>query len=175
MSEGARLSLAMAQDAARALVNLWRMPADASMVVGSVRRGRDEVGDLEFVARMPVDRVAMENPVGIISTRIRKSDQRIQPYEFGDDASKNTCLWLNKLPPLIKDPAKRFQGRWVEHPPGSGKMVERWSNQTDSGQNRLGPSEGRWKERSRTYAGIARAMAEQWTNRTQPVQHVLAI
>lgn len=101
----------------------------------------------------------LENPVGIISTRIRKPNQYIQPYEFGDDASKKTCLWLNKLPSLTKDPAQRVAGRVVEH---NGKQVERWANQTDSGQNRLAPSADRWKERSKTYQGIANAMAAQW-------------
>lgn len=101
----------------------------------------------------------MENPVGIISTWLRKPDQIIQPYNFGEDASKKTCLWLNRLPKLTG--AHRFPGRMVTLP--NGKTVERWSNQTDSGQNRLGPSPTRWKERSKTYAGIAKAMAEQWS------------
>lgn len=117
---------------------------------------------LEFVQELmnaPIPRIAIENPVGCISTRIRKPDQIIQPYEFGEDASKKTCLWLKGLPPLIVDPAKRFRGRFVNH---KGKMVERWSNQTDSGQNRLGPSADRWKLRSKTYTGVAKAMAEQW-------------
>lgn len=110
----------------------------------------------------PVPRIAIENPVGAIGTRIRAADQFVQPYDFGDDASKRTGLWLKGLPPLVIDPAKRFSGRLVEWPRGSGKMVERWSNQTDSGQNRLGPSADRWAARSVTYAGIARAMARQW-------------
>ena len=95
----------------------------------------------------------LENPVSIISTHIRKPDQTIQPYEFGEDASKRTCLWLNRLPLL--EPTKRIQGRFV-----NGK--ERWSNQTDNGQNRLTPSADRWKLRSKTYQGIADAMAAQW-------------
>jgi len=106
-----------------------------------------------------IPRVCVENPVGVISTRIRKPDQIIQPYEFGDDASKKTCLWLKRLPPLEKDPSARIPGRLV---PWNGKLVERWSNQTDSGQNNLPPSPDRWKLRSVTYGGIARAMAEQW-------------
>jgi hypothetical protein len=104
----------------------------------------------------------LENPVSIISTRFRKPNQTIQPYQFGEDASKRTCLWLNDLPTLEKDPLNRVAGRLVEWPVGSGKIVERWANQTDSGQNRLAPSETRWKERSKTYAGIADAMASQW-------------
>lgn len=95
----------------------------------------------------------LENPVSIISSRIRKPDQIIQPYEFGEDASKKTCLWLNKLPKL--QGTSRFTGRIV-----AGR--ERWSNQTDSGQNKLAPSDTRWKERSKTYQGIADAMANQW-------------
>ena len=101
----------------------------------------------------PIKRVALENPVGILSSRIRKPDQIIQPYQFGEDASKATCLWLRGLPPLI--PTKRVPGRIV-----NGK--ERWANQTDSGQNRLGPSPTRSMDRARTYQGIADAMADQW-------------
>ena len=102
----------------------------------------------------------LENPVSIISTQIRKPTQTIQPYDFGEDASKRTCLWLNRLPALRG--TCRVSGRMIEWPRGSGKLVERWSNQTDSGQNKLPPSFDRWKVRSKTYAGIADAMASQW-------------
>lgn len=98
-------------------------------------------------------RVCVENPIGRLSTLFRKPDQIIQPYEFGEDASKATCLWLKGLDPLV--PTTRVAGRIV-----NGK--ERWSNQTDSGQNRLGPSATRSLDRARTYQGIANAMAEQW-------------
>lgn len=108
------------------------------------------------------ERVAVENPVGRLSRLFRKPDQIIQPYEFEEDASKKTCLWLKNLPKLVPDPSKRYNGRFVEYPPGSGKMVERWGNQTDSGQNKLGPSDDRSNLRSITYKGIANAMAEQW-------------
>lgn len=101
----------------------------------------------------PIAKVALENPVGILSSRIRKPDQIIQPYEFGEDASKATCLWLRGLPQL--SPTKRIKGRIV-----NGK--ERWANQTDSGQNKLGPSPTRSMDRARTYLGIAKAMAAQW-------------
>jgi hypothetical protein len=113
---------------------------------------------LEFVRLLldaPIPQIALENPIGCISTRIRKPEQVIQPYWFGDDASKSTCLWLKNLPPLR--PTNFIEGRIV-----NGKR--RWANQTDSGQNRLGPSEDRWKKRSETYLGIAQAMAEQWGN-----------
>ena len=90
-----------------------------------------------------------------MSTRYRKPDQYVQPYDFGDDASKKTGLWLNDLPLLT--PTKRVPGRIV-----NGK--ERWGNQTDSGQNRLGPSADRWRVRSQTYPGLAAAMADQWSS-----------
>lgn len=113
---------------------------------------------LDFVRLLldaPIPRIALENPVGCISTRIRPYDQAIQPYEFGHDASKKTCLWLKNLPGL--KPTRIIPPRMV-----NGR--KRWGNQTDSGQNRLGPSEDRWKIRSETYEGIAEAMAEQWSD-----------
>jgi len=100
-----------------------------------------------------IDKICIENPVGCISTRIRPPDQYIHPYQFGDDASKKTGLWLKNLPKLI--PTNFVLPRII-----NGN--QRWSNQTDSGQNRLGPSETRSKERSRTYQGIADAFAAQW-------------
>lgn len=111
---------------------------------------------LDFVRLLmqsPIEKIAIENPVSVISTRIRKPDQIIQPYQFGHDASKKTCLWLKNLAPLT--PTKFIPPRIV-----NGKA--RWSNQTDSGQNRLPPSTDRWKKRSETYVGIAAAMANAW-------------
>jgi hypothetical protein len=111
---------------------------------------------LDFVRTLmdaPIKRICIENPVSIISSRIRKSDQVIHPYQFGHDASKSTCLWLKNLP-LLR-PTQFVEPRMVD-----GK--KRWGNQTDSGQNKLGPSDTRWKERSKTYEGIAQAMAQQW-------------
>ena len=111
---------------------------------------------LDFVRLLldaPIPRIALENPIGCIGTRIRKADQTIQPWQFGHDASKSTCLWLKNLPPLAPTSV-------VEPRIANGK--KRWANQTDSGQNRLPPSEDRWKIRSETYAGIAAAMANQW-------------
>lgn len=113
---------------------------------------------VEFVRMLldaPIPRIALENPVGRISTAIRKADQIIQPWQYGHDASKATCLWLKELP-LLR-PTEIIPGRIV-----NGR--KRWANQTDSGQNRLGPSEDRWKIRSTTYKGIAMAMADQWGN-----------
>jgi len=112
---------------------------------------------LEFVRLFmdaPIERIAIENPVSIISSRIRKPDQIIQPYQFGHDASKKTCLWLKGLP-LLK-PTQMVEPRIINGKP-------RWGNQTDSGQNKLPPSKDRWKLRSKTYEGIADAMAAQWS------------
>lgn len=120
---------------------------------------------LEFVRLLmsaPIPRIAIENPVSIISTRIRKPDQIIQPWQFGDDASKKTCLWLKNLTNLNnEDRSKWVYGRIVGEDK-RGRTIVRWANQTDSGQNRLSPSPDRWKERSKTYSGIAKAMAAQW-------------
>lgn len=111
---------------------------------------------LDFVRLLldaPIPKIAIENPVGVISTRIRPADQYVQPYQFGDDASKKTGFWLKGLPILV--PTKLIPPRLI-----NGKS--RWGNQTDSGQNKLGPSDDRWKERSKTYPGLAAAMALQW-------------
>ena len=118
--------------------------------------GRDQktVEALEFVKLLldaPIARIALENPIGCISTRIRPPDQIIQPWQFGHPESKATCLWLKGLPKLAATN--------VLSKPASG----RWENQTPSGQNKLGPSKDRWAIRSETYAGIAQAMADQWT------------
>ena len=102
----------------------------------------------------PIPMIALENPIGCISTRIRKPDQTIQPWQYGHDASKATCLWLKGLP-LLR-PTDFVAPRAV-----NGKS--RWGNQTDSGQNKLPPSADRWKIRSETYPGIADAMARQWS------------
>jgi len=104
---------------------------------------------LEFVRTLldaPIPRIALENPVSIISSRIRKPDQIIQPWQFGHGEVKATCLWLKNLPKLV--PTNVVEGRhpacWLASP---------------------GPD--RWKIRSRTYQGIADAMAEQWGNLEQ--------
>ena len=114
----------------------------------------DALGLVRLFMDAPIERIAIENPVSVISSRIRKPDQIIQPYQFGHDASKKTCLWLKNLPTL--KPTQLVEPRMVNGRP-------RWSNQTDSGQNKLPPSKDRWKLRSKTYEGIAQAMAAQWS------------
>ena len=99
---------------------------------------------LEFVKELmaaPIPKIALENPISIISSRIRKPDQIIQPWMFGHGETKATCLWLKNLPKLI--PTDIVDGR-----------EQRIHN--------MPPGPDRWRERSRTFPGIARAMAKQW-------------
>ena len=90
----------------------------------------------------PIDKIALENPVSVISTKIRKPDQIIQPWMFGHGETKATCFWLKNLPKL--EPTDVVEGR-------------------ENRVHRMAPSKDRWKNRSRTYRGIAKAMAEQWS------------
>jgi hypothetical protein len=119
----------------------------------------DALAFVQLLLDAPIERIALENPISVISSRIRKPNQIINPYEFGHDASKKTCLWLKNLPPLIS--TERVEPRIVITP--SGKPAKRWGNQCDNyGQDKLPPSADRWKIRSATYQGIADAMAAQW-------------
>ena len=106
---------------------------------------REEQADaLDFVRKLlgaPIERIALENPVSVISTKIRKPDQVIQPYEYGHGETKKTCLWLKNLPKLV--PTNIVEGR-------------------EARVHRMPPGPNRWKERSRTFTGIAEAMADQW-------------
>lgn len=122
----------------------------ARWFAGKEKEQEESLDFIRFLLNAPIERIALENPVSIISSRIRKPDQIIQPYQFGHPESKKTCLWLKNLPNLIPTNILPL--------PESGY----WSNQTPSGQNRLSPSPNRWKERSRFYSGIANAMAAQW-------------
>jgi len=109
---------------------------------------------LEFVWQLldaPIPRIALENPVSIISSHIKKPDQIIQPWMFGHEATKTTCLWLKGLPHLIPT---NVVNKGDRHITKSGKSLPSWYN--------LPPSADRWKIRSATFKGIANAMAEQW-------------
>ena len=99
---------------------------------------------LDFVRKLmsaPIERICIENPVSIISSRIRKPDQIIQPWQFGHGETKATCLWLKNLPKLV--PTNIVEGR-------------------EPRVHHASPGPDRWKERSRTLHGIAEAMATQW-------------
>lgn len=109
---------------------------------------------LEFVKMLmnaPIEKICIENPVSIISSHIRKPDQIIQPWMFGHEATKTTCLWLKNLPSLIPT---NIVEKGERHITKSGKSLPKWYN--------LPPSENRWSIRSKTFEGIAEAMAEQW-------------
>lgn len=111
---------------------------------------------LEFVQVLldaPIAKIGLENPVGIISTRIRKPDQVIQPWQYGHEANKPTCLWLKNLPPLKPT---RIVGRGEFYVKANGKRAAKWSHLLS------GRSHKRARVASRTFPGIARAMAEQW-------------
>jgi hypothetical protein len=114
------------------------------------QKTEDAIKFVELLLNAPIQHIALENPIGCISSRIRKPDQIIQPFQFGHAESKQTCLWLKNLPKLL--PTN------VLLKPLSGH----WDNQTPSGQNKVGETKQRWKARSRTYEGIAAAMAKQW-------------
>ena len=109
-----------------------------------------------------IEKICIENPVGVISTHIRKPDQYIQPWWFGHPETKATGLWLKNLPLLYHNAAPNLFDSVVTHTTKgefhttkSGKKLPSWYN--------LPPSEDRAKQRSKTFPGIARAMAEQWT------------
>lgn len=123
-------------------------PPCTHLAVSGARWFKDKLVEqaeaLEFVRRLldaPIEKIALENPISIISSRIRKPTQIIQPWQFGHGETKATCLWLKNLPPLT--PTKIVDGR-------------------EARVHKMAPGPDRWKERSRTYQGIADAMADQW-------------
>lgn len=106
-----------------------------------INEQREALAFVELLMNAPIDKIAIENPISVISTRIRKPDQIIQPWQFGHGETKATCLWLKGLPKLT--PTEIVEGR-------------------EARVHKMPPGPNRWKERSRTYAGIAQAMADQW-------------
>jgi len=124
-------------------------PPCTHLAVSGARWFKDKLNEqaeaLAFVRRLldaSIPQIALENPVSIISSRIRKPDQIIQPWQFGHGETKATCLWLKNLPKLT--PTDIVEGR-------------------EARVHKMPPSPNRWKERSKTYAGIAAAMAAQWS------------
>jgi hypothetical protein len=127
---------------------LVAFPPCTHLAVSGARWFKDKLSEqsaaLRFVRTLmaaPIPRIAIENPISVISSRIRKPDQIIQPWQFGHGETKATCLWLKNLPRLV--PTEIVAGR-------------------EARVHRAPPSADRWKERSRTLPGIAAAMAEQW-------------
>ena len=125
-------------------------PPCTHLAVSGARWWKDKLVEQEDALRFvrylmdaPVERIAIENPVGKISTAIRPADQYIQPWQFGHGETKKTGLWLKNLPPLV--PTDIVDGR-------------------EARVHRMPPGPDRWKERSRFFPGIADAMADQWGN-----------
>lgn len=127
-------------------------PPCTYLTVSNARRWQENTIDrmmalmfVETLMNAPISRIAIENPVGAIGTEIRPSDQIIHPFMFGHDEKKQTCLWLKELPVLVptRDPLTA-------------------GNRYEERIHRMGPSADRWKNRSRTFPGIAKAMASQW-------------
>lgn len=129
-------------------------------LVGKARRdARDAaLADVQRLIDLPFPKV-IENPRGFIGSMLTKATQTIQPYEFGNDASKATCLWARPGDSDATPPELVGTYYW---PPRIVGGKKRWGNQTDSGQNRLSPGDDRADERSETYPGIASAMAAQY-------------
>lgn len=123
----------------------------------AIQRKKDQKEAIKFFmafASADCDKIAIENPIGVMSTEWRKADQIIQPYQFGHPARKSTCLWLRNLPPL--NPTEIVDPEIYSYVAANGKVKtdSRWRSQLNG--------EDRAKFRSKTFPGIAKAMAEQW-------------
>jgi hypothetical protein len=117
---------------------------------------KEQAEALEFVRKLlsfPVPKIALENPIGKINTAIRKPDQIIHPWMFGDPWMKETCLWLKNLPLLLLTSIVEPGGNWVK--PGNKRPWRRFDDVPEGGRRNA-------HDRSRTFPGIAEAMAEQW-------------
>jgi hypothetical protein len=140
----------------------YHQKVKAETLTGEARR-RARADAFEFFTALyncGIKHIGMENPIGVMSKYV-KPTQIIHPFMFGDDASKSTCIWTKNLPKLTYTDDQYFRPREVWNQQ-KGDYDLRWSNQTDSGQNKLPPSDKRAELRSKTYPGIAKAMAAQW-------------
>ena len=126
-----------------------------------LNRSKDRDDAIEFFKRLisaPIDRIAIENPIGVVSSRVRKPDQIVQPFMFGDEARKTTCLWLKKVPRLV--PTKIVgEGERVHFK--SGKSQPKWYSDAFVYAK---SAEERRTMRSKTFPGMAKAMASQWAS-----------
>lgn len=120
------------------------------------KRQKDREEGIEFFLKLwnsNIDKIALENPIGVLSTIFKKPTQIIQPYEYGHSASKATCLWLKNLNPLV--PTKIVDVEYVTTSTGKRFSKWYWDTSKEKGQKRQ-------LIRSKTFEGIAKAMAEQW-------------
>ena len=149
----------------------WMYNKDGSV---NQERLKNQNEGLEFVRQLmnaPIPRIVIENPVSVISSKIRKPDQIIQPWQFGHEAMKSTCLWLKNVPKLTptKIVGKGEFFEWVCKRTGKKKRQSLWYKQSRDAKT---PQE-RQTIRSRTFKGIAEAMASQWGNLNFPIDKTL--
>jgi len=149
-------------------------PLKSGALVGQARRDarRDAIEFFKKLWNCGIPKIAIENPIGIMSSEFMKPTQIIHPYFFGDEARKTTCLWLKNLPPLYHNKTLNLfddkithvdQGKsseWIDSKTGKTKRQPKWYASAKSSATDLGK---RSKERSKTFPGIASAMANQWT------------
>jgi hypothetical protein len=149
--------------------NKWMKPEFKDRFPNRAKQREDAVAFFMALANAPIPRIAVENPICIMSTRWRKPDQIIQPWQFGDKAVKKTCLWLKGLPPLfhtniVTPEYVTYKSR--THKSGKSKYPTLWAGKTKTTNMpmlwKMGPCPERQKLRSVTFQGIANAMAKQW-------------
>lgn len=124
----------------------------ARWFAGKTKEQEEALEFVRWLLALPVPRIALENPISVISSHIRKPDQIVQPHWFGHPEFKRTCLWLKNLPPLVMTRPLKVPLRGTPEWTSWNKV--HWAP----------PGPDRWKERSRTYTGVADAMAKQWGN-----------
>lgn len=139
----------------------WLYNKDGSK---NAERYKNQAEALDFVQKLmdaPINKIAIENPISVISSNIRKPDQIIQPYMFGDKAQKSTCLWLKNLPKLVPTDIVE-KGEFIEFISKKGVKKKQPKWYFDALKDAKTPAERRTL-RSKTFKGIAEAMAKQWT------------
>jgi hypothetical protein len=146
--------------------NKWMKPEFSERFPTRKKDREDAINFFLMLANAPIDKIAIENPIGIMSTQYKKPTQIIQPYYFGDSAQKTTCLWLKNLPLLFHAKERDLFNDKITHVENesirvskSGNRMGEWYYQTGMITLKDGL---RAKARSKTFPGIAKAMAEQW-------------
>ena len=137
--------------------NRWLYNKDKTKNVDRWNKREKALDFVRLLMNAPIDRIAIENPMSVISSQIRKPDQKIQPWQHGHKAQKTTCLWLKNLPLLVPTNVVD-KGEFVTM--GNGSRMPKWYSDC----YKLSPKE-RAEQRSKTFKGIAKAMADQWTRR----------
>lgn len=139
----------------------WMYNKDGSINQERYDNQQDALNFVQKLMDAPIEHIAIENPISVISTSIRKPDQIIHPYMFGDKASKSTCLWLKNLPKLVPTDIVE-KGEFIEWTDKNGKK-KRQAKWFYDALNKAKTPEERRTLRSKTFDGIARAIADQWS------------